>query len=804
MKKFQILSGDVVYALRMLRKNPVFAVTATVALALGIGGSTAIFTVVRAVLLKPLAYRDPDRLVMVTGGATDMRYEEIRGAARSYSEVGAYLDSFEENVTLSGAAGPEVVKEARVSANFLHILGVEPMLGRSFSPEEEILSAPPVAMISAELWQRRFGADPSICGRTATLAGTPYTIIGALPAGFPFPFSGVDVWVTKPAEHITPLSPALSVFGRLKSDVDIEQATAELAVLNKQYASAHPGMLDSKSGSRERVTHLKEHLVADVRSMLWMLFGAVSFVLLIACANVASLLLARASYRAPEFAVRAALGASRGRLIAQQLVESVVLAVVGGVLGILFARWSLSAIIAMTALDLPRAGEIQLDGMVLAFALVLSFATGILFGLAPSLGASRPNLANTLKASGEGATLAGAKLGTLGLNTRGALVVGQVALSMVLLIGATLLIETLDHLRHIKPGFEPANLLTMRIALSPTRYDTDQKKAAFFDELVQHVESLPGVRGAAVALTLPLTGFARTPVQRADQSPLKLNERPLGIIQLITPDYFRTLKIPLRRGRGFTARDIAGATAVVVINESLAQRLWPAYPNGLNPVGQRILIGASPQPVEIVGIVADMHQSLEIDPGPGMFQPSAQKPPTSAMLAVRTQSDPLRSVNPVRHEVATVDHDQAISDVKTMENLVEEELGQRSLILLLLALFAGAAMVLALVGIYGVIAHTVVERTKEVGIRRALGAQPSDILRLVLGQGLGLALTGVIIGLCGAFALTRVMESLLYHVRATDPATFAGIALMFILVAMAASYIPARRAMRIDPMAALR
>jgi predicted permease len=520
MKKFETISQDVAYALHILRKSPAFALTATVTLALGIGGSTAIFTVVRAVLLKPLAYRDPDRLVMVTGGATAMRCEEIKKAARSYSEVGAYLDSFEESVTLSGAAGPEVVKEARVSANFLHILGVEPMLGRSFSPEEDTLSAPPVAMISPELWQRRFGADPSICGRSVTLAGTPYTIIGVLLAGFPFPFSGVDVWVTKPAEHITPLSPVVSVFGRLKSDVDIEQASAELAVLNKQYASAHPGMLDSKPGSRERVTRLKEHLVADVRSMLWMLFGAVSFVLLIACANVASLLLARATYRAPEFAVRAALGASRDRLIAQQLVESVVLALVGGVLGILFARWSLSAITAMTALDLPRAREIQLDGMVLVFSLVLSLATGVLFGLASSLGASRPNLADTLKASGEGATLAGPKLGPLGLSTRGALVAGQVALSMVLLIGATLLIETLDHLRHVKPGFEPSNLLTMRIALSPTRYDTDQKKAAFFDELVQRVESLPGVRGAAVTLTLPLTGFARTPVQRADQTPL--------------------------------------------------------------------------------------------------------------------------------------------------------------------------------------------------------------------------------------------------------------------------------------------
>jgi len=798
----ETISQDMFYALRTMRKSPAFATTAVLTLALGIGANTAIFSVVRAVLLKPLAYRDPDRLVRVSGGATSMRFEEIKAAARSYTELGVFLDGFEEDITLSGAEGPEVLKEARVSANFLRILGVEPLLGRSFGPEEDAPGGLPVAMLSAELWQRRFAGDLSICGRTATLGATLYTIIGVLPPSFQFPFSGVDIWVTGPSAHVQPITPILSVFARLKPQVDIEQASAELAVLNRQYAIAHPGMLDSKSGPTERVTRLRDQLVADVRSMLWMLFGVVGFVLLIACANVASLLLARARSRTHEFAVRAALGAGRGRLIGQLLVESVVLAFGGGAIGVLLAKWSLSGIIGMTALDLPRVGEIRLDGMVLGFALVLSLATGLLFGLAPSLGASRPDLADVLKASGEVATPA--KRMTPWLSTRGALVVGQVALSIVLLIGATLMIESLVHLRRVDPGFEPANLLTMQIPLSPSRYDTDQKRATFYEALVRGVESVPGVRSAAVTLTLPLTGFARTPVQLAEQPPLKLNERPLGIIQNITPAYFRTLKIPLRRGREFNARDIPGAAPVTIINERLARRLWPAYPNGKDPVGQRILIGASPRPVEIVGIVADLHQSLEADPGPGMFRPCSQAPPASAMFAVRTEGDPLRFVNSVRHQVLAIDRDQAVSAVKTMEDLVEAEEGQRRLILMLLVLFACTALLLAVVGTYGVIAHTVVERTKEVGIRRALGAQQGDILRLVLGQGLGLAVAGVAIGLGVAFALTRVLESLLYHVSATDPATFAGIALLLVVVVLAASYFPARRATRIDPVAALR
>jgi putative ABC transport system permease protein len=794
---------DLLCALRTMRKSPAFAVTAVLTLALGIGANTAIFSVIRAVLLKPLEYHDPDQLVRVSGGATSMRFEVIRTGARSYSGVGAYLGGL-ETVALAGGAGPEVLKEARVSANFLRILGVEPMLGRGFQSEEDAPGGPPVAIISAELWRRRFGGDPSIAGLTATLAATPHTIVGVMPAGFQFPFSGVDVWVTKPSDDIRPLSPVLAVFARLRPGVGLEQASAELAVLNRQYAIAHPGMLDTKLNSIARVTPLKDELVAKVRSMLWMLFGAVGFVLLIACANVASLLLARATSRSREFAVRAAIGAGRWRLIEQLLAESVLLAFAGGALGVLLAKWSLSGIARMTALDLPRAGEIRLDGMVLGFAAALSIATGVLFGLVPALGASRPDLAGVLRASGEAASSVGSRAGRLWLSARGALVVVQVALSIVLLIGAALLMESLAHVYRVDLGFRPANLLTMQISLPPSRYGTDQKKAAFYDELVRRVESLPGVRSATVTLTLPLTGFAGTPVQDAGQPPVRLNERLLATIQIISPAHFRTLEIPLRRGREFTVRDKLGAPPVAIIAESLARRLWPAYPSGKDPVGQRLLIGANLQPAEIVGVVADVHQSVETDAWPGVYRPSAQNPFQSAAFVVRTDGDPLRFVNAVRSQVLAIDPDQPVSSVATMEDVVEKSEGQRRLIVELLGLLAGAALLLAVVGMYGVIAYSVVQRTKEIGIRRALGAQQRDVLSLVIGQGVGLTLAGVALGIVGAFALTRVMQGLLFQVSATDRLTYGAVSLLFLIVALVASYIPARRAARIDPMAALR
>lgn len=796
---------DMLYALRTMRKNPAFAVTAVFTLALGIGGTTAMFTVIRSVLLKPLAYHDPDRLVQITGGATSVRFEEIRAEARSYAGVGANVGGV-ENLTFSGDVEPEILKGARVSANFLNILGTEPFLGRGFRPEEDTVAGPRVALISADLWRRRFDGDQSILGKTVTLAATPYTVIGVLPTGFQFPFPDLDVWITRPTEAVnTRLSPVLSVFGRLNPGVEIAQATSELAVMNQNYRTAHPGMLDGKSNTVEQVTQLRDELVANVRYTLWMLFGAVGFVLLIACANVASLLLARAASRSREFAVRAAIGASRIRIIRQLLAETVVLAVAGGAVGILLARWSLIGVTHMTALDLPRTSEIQLDGRVLGFAVLLSIVTGVFFGLIPSLHASRPDLAAVLRTAGEAASSTGKTRVALGLSAQGAMVITQVALSMVLLIGAALLMQSLARLYSVNPGFNPSHLLTMRISLPPLRYDTGQKQAAFFDQLARRVQSLPGVRNAAATLTLPMMGFARTPVQLANQPPQALNQRPLALIQNITPTYFRTLEISLKRGREFSERDSAGAPKAAIIDESLARVLWPSYPNGLDPVGQRILIGSKTDPVEIVGIVGDIHQALEKDPWPGVYVPLDQKPLSmSATFAVRTVGDPLQFVHAVSSQLLAIDPDQPASEFKTMEDLMEAEGGQRRVILALLGCFAGVALLLAVIGIYGVIAYSVAQRTQEVGIRRALGARNSDILRLVIGQGLALTFAGVGLGTGGALALTRVMTSLLFQTNAADPATFAGVAVLFVVVALAAAYIPARRATRLDPLTALR
>jgi putative ABC transport system permease protein len=801
---------DTVYAARGMRKNPLFSATAILVLALGIGGTTAMFTVIRAVLLKPLAYRNPDALVRITGGATPTRFEEMKTSAHSFTAIGAFGGA--ESLTLAGGTEPEVVSGIRVSANFLQIIGVNPLMGRSFLPAEDSPGGTPVVVISSELWQRRFHGDPQIGGKTVELSAASYTIIGVLPPRFQFPSPGVDVWMTRPVEWpMMPaksrlLSPFLTLFGRLRPGVTSQQANAELAAVHRQYAMAHPAMLDAKAKSPVEVTPMKEQLVAGVRTMLWMLFGAVSFVLLIACANVASLLLARATARSREFAVRGALGAARGRLVGQLLAESVLLSSIGGLAGILLAAVFLRAIPTITAFDLPRAGEIHPDWMVVAFATAVSIGTGVLFGLAPSLTASQPDLIRVLRSSGEAASQ-GAPRRILGrINGRGLLVVGQIALSIVLLIGAALLMESVARLRTVDVGFNPANLLTLRISLPIAHYDTDEKKAGFFQELIKQIGTTPGVRSATAAMFLPMTGYVGSPVQDAGKPPLRLNERPIATVVVVMPDYFKTLKIPLRRGREFTGQDASGSQRVAVIDETTARRFWPAYPAGLDPIGQRLLIGGvNAQPVEIIGIAANVHQNLENTSWPETvyvsFEPS---PPPFAMLAIRTEGDPLRFVKVVREQVRRLDRDQPISAIRTMDDLLDEEVGQRRLILVLLGSFAGVAMLLAVIGIYGVISYSVTQRVQELGIRRALGAGQGDILRLVIGQGLGLTLAGVLIGIGGALALTRVIGNLLFQVSATDPATFIGIGVLFVLVALAATYIPAQRATRVDPMAALR
>jgi putative ABC transport system permease protein len=799
-----IASQDLLYALRTQRKNPVFVITAVLTLALAIGGNTAMFTVIRTVLLNPLQFRDPDRLVYLSDGATPTRFTEAKTQAQSFTALGAF--SGVENLTYSGATEPEVLKGTRVSADFLQILGVAPLIGRQFRREEDTRGGKPIVMISAELWQRLFGSDPTAVDRPMTLDGFSYTIIGILPPHFSFPDAGIDIWMTTPSESTLfpeksrALSPFLTVFGRLKPGVTFAQANAEMTVIHKRYAMAHPAMLDATPKKPFEVAAMKEEVVSGVRSMLWMLFGAVGFVLTIACANVANLLLTRAVSRTREFAVRSALGASRTRLVRQLLAESLLLAAAGGALGILLAAFALRAIPSITAFNLPRATEIHLDWPVLTFAAALSLTTGILFGLVPSLSGSRPDLMHVLRTTGEGFSKGGQGRSHL----RSLLSVAQIALSVILLIGAALLLESVTHLRGVALGFNPKHLVTASISLPSIRYNTDQKKAFFLEELTRRLAVLPGVNTATVAMSLPMMSYAGTPVQDADKPELRLNERLIAKMLPVSPTYFRTLQVPLRGGREFSDHDTMDAQRVAIIDEALAHRFWP---DGQNPVGHRLLIGGiNLKSAEIVGVVADVHQSVDDrnDWKESIYVPFAQSPPPFAMLAVRTDGDPLSFTRAIRQQMATLDRDQALTDVQTMEQRVDGQMGQQRLLVMLLGSFAGFALLLALLGIYGVIAYSVAQRVQEVGIRRALGAQHADILRLIVGEGFVLALSGVILGLSGAVALTRVISALLFQVSPTDPLTFAAIALLFLVVGSAATYIPARRAARIDPNAALR
>jgi predicted permease len=809
------LRQDLRFAARMVAKCPGFSAAIVLTIALGIGANTALFSVIRAVLLRPLGYGDPQKLVVLTRGATPIHVDEFRAAARSYSETGVFSGGAEQ-MALTGQGEPEVVSAARVSANFLSILGVPPALGRSFLPSEDRAGTPNVAMISTRLWRQHFAGDPAVLGHIANLAGTPYTIIGVLPPRFAFPFAGAntDVWITRPIEwslmpvKSRPLSPYLHIFGRLKPDVSLDQANAELVTLNRQYAAAHPAMLDAKPSTADnptRVSTLQESIVADVRLPLLLLSGAVGLLLLIVCANVASLLLARAATRAREFAVRSAVGAGRGRLLRQLLTESTLLSVLGGAPGILLAWAALRGIRTVTALELPRSSEIRLDLGVLGFALSLSLITGILFGLAPALSAFRRDLAAVLQGNLASSSARGRLRRHLAAGPRGLLVAGQVALSLILLVSAGLLLQSLAHLYNVDPGFRADRVLTMSISLGPAQYDTDAKRASFYTRLVERVEAIPGVQHASVTLTLPTTGWAGAPVRITGRPELLLNQRPIAIIQQISPNYFRTLQIPLNRGRAFTIGDKAGAPGVTIIDESLARRFWPQYPRGESPIGEHLLVGSSTQPLEIVGIVAPVHQEgRDTDPMPGFYVPNAQQPPQAAILVLRTKSDPRAFADTVRRQILTLDRNQPVSDIKTLSAVLDTSEDQRRLMFALLGGFSLAATLLAVLGLYSVISYSVVERTREIAIRQALGAQRHSILGLVLRQGLAVALAGIVFGTAGAAGVTRLLNSMLFGVKAIDLVTFTSAAALFLIVALAATYVPARRAAAVEPMAALR
>ena len=795
-----------------------FAVAVVLTIALGVGLNTAIFSVVRAVLLEPLGYGDPDRLVEWTGGATPVRYDAARAGAKLYTGLGAW--GGQESLAFFGDGVPEVLKGARVSANFLEILKVAPVVGRGFLPDEDREGSPAVAMISTQLWQRRFGASEHVVGRVITLSGVATTIVGVLPPRFAFPREGEDVWVPQPAMWSAmdavsrPISPVLTVFGRLKPGVTVDQAREEMRVLRAAYAAGHPAMLDASprlwSGELPDLRLMKDLLVEGARTKLWTLFGAVGMVLLIVCANVASLLLARTTARSREFALRAAIGAGRGRIVAQLMTESLLLALMGGGLGVGLAAACVRVVRGVTSLGLPRVAEVQVDGVVLLYALAASFVTGLLFGLAPALTAMRPDLAQVLRGSGEGVTLGDGRRGWLVMRPRSVLVVGQVALSTVLLIGAALLLESLARVYRVDPGFDVPHLLTMDLDLPSARYGSDVKRSAFYKQLVDAVDRLPGVESAAVTRTLPMTGWAGVPLAVNGRAAEKLNQRPIAVLEDVSPGYFGTMKIPLLRGRVFTEQDDADGPPVAVINLSAAKLLWPAFQPGNelageNPVGQYVLIGSHSKPTQVIGIVGDVKESgLDAESRAGIYRAAWQAPPEAAMVAVRTKVDPLSLTSAVRAAVLSLDREQPVSHLATMASVVDDSEGELRTMMGLLVTFAVAASVIAVVGLYGALAYTVAQRRREMGIRRALGASRGDILRLVTGDGLRLSVVGVGAGLCAAYFVTRMMRSLLFGVSARDPWVFAGIAGLFLLVAVCASYLPARRAAGVDPMESLR
>jgi putative ABC transport system permease protein len=706
-------------------------------------------------------------------------------------------------VQLDRQRRPEQLTAARISWDFLQVLGVHPALGRWFNADEDKPGGDLAAVLSHELWARRFGASSAAIGRTLILNDKVYIVTGVLPAGFRFDSLGpVDVILPR-VFALSLLVPAqlnggagfLNFLARLRPGVSFAQAQAEMDTLAVQYRREHAGFPDADASLTVRVGNLRDELVSNVRAALWILFGAVGLVLLIACANVASLLLSRALGRRRETAVRAAIGATRASLIRQLLTESLLLAAAGGALGTVLSTWGTKGLAAMAVRTLPRAQEIHADAAVFTFTAIVSLAAGVLFGLAPALQISRSDLNSVLREEGRGAT-AGRRRNAL----RSLLVVAQVALSVLLLIGAGLLLRNFVGLRDSNPGFRPGNLLTMNVSLPPFRYPRPAQ-AAFYRDLLGDIRTLPGVQSAAGSTALPLNPSRFTPALPEGQPEVPLAARPLFNIASITAGYAQTMGIPLLRGREFTERDDAAAPKALLVNQTLARNYWPNE----NAVGKHILVGRGPAPSEVVGVLGDVrNMSLAADVKPEIYFPYPQLPGLSLNLLVRTSGDPHTMVQAVEGAVFARDGNQPVTAIQTMDEVLEAGAAQPRFTTSLLAALSLTALVLAIVGIYGVIAHSVTERTQEMGIRIALGASRSNILGLVLRQGLTLTGVGIAIGVVASLALSRLLNSLLYSVSATDSLTFACVAAVFVAVAFAASYIPAMRATRVDPIATLR
>lgn len=801
---------------RNLIKSPSFTLFAVLTLALGIGVNTAIFSVAHAILFRSLPFGDPDSLVMIWGNNPRLKL----GRDKLPTSVADFIDWREQNKSFQDLATfttfsfaltegdvPEKIDSALCSASFFSVLGTPAARGRVFVPGEDKAGNNHVAVISDNLWRRRFGGDPNVLGKTLTLTGEKYEVIGIMPPGFDFPqnSSVPEFGFTAQTELWVPLvwdeaaikdrrSLSLPVVARLKPGVTLPQAQADMSAIAANIDQQYKKSL----GFGATVTELREQMVGDYRLALLVLLGTAAFVLVIACSNIANLLLVWFLRRQKEFAVRTALGASRAHLIWQMLTESVLLAVVGGLLGLLLAKLAITVLLAFGP-DIPRVNEIGLNGWVLGFAFIISLLTGVLTGLVPALQASRTDLNSVLKEEVRGGTL-----GRSSRQIRSLLTVSQVGLTLVLLIGAGLLIRSFWLLQKVNLGFNSDNVLTMQMALATYKYPEESQRAEVINQMVQRISALPGVESAAVATTIPLSGSdVKTSFEIVGRPPASPQDRPLANVTIASPDFFKMMQIPLVNGRAFTEQDTGKVTQVVIINQAMAKNFWPNE----SPLGGRLtmtLEGGKLQR-EIVGIVGDVRsESLSDEPKPAMYIPYAQGPFQLVYLAARTKSDPLSLAPSVRKEVLAVDRDQPVYDVKSMNRVIWDSSAKQNFNMLLLTLFAALALVLAMIGVYGVVASSSSQRTHEIGIRMALGANRSDILKLFLRQGLVLILIGIALGLAVAFGLTRIMASLLYQIKATDPGTFILVVLSLIIVFFVAILIPAWKAAKLEPMVALR
>jgi predicted permease len=799
------------HTFRVLRKSPGFVVVAVLTLALGIGANTAIFSVVSALLLRPLPLDDPSRLVSIStqnaeknlnGSFFALRvFELMCDGNQAFTGVTA---SSSESFTLLGANKPERLAAARVAPNFLDVLGARPLIGRGFQESEGLSSGPRVALISQSLWQRRFGAGNDILSKAITLDQEVYSIVGVMPPNFTFPFGGIDVWVSRladtavfPPEQIRYGAGFLFGTARLRPGVTVAQAEAELAVIFERYRQENPRAPGADPHNRLAVVPLQESLVGSLRATLGVLMGAVGLVLLIACGNVASLTLARATGRAREIALRTALGASRSVIIRQLLLESTILSAAGAALGVLFACWGVGLLVKADAGNsLPGYRPIGVDLHVLVFTVGISLIAAIAFGLIPALQVSSPDLNSILRDSGWGTTSGGRRP-----QARNLLVAGQIALSVVLLIGASLLIESFRNLRLVNPGFNPHQALTMNVNLPPGKYPDGPRRAQFFEEAVKKLEAVPGVHSASASLVLPINLSVLSPILADGQPNVPAGQRPLAIWNAVTPGYFRTFGIPLLRGRDFTWADDAKAPRVIVVSQSLARHFWPNE-SGL---GKHLTFTRFQQPFEIVGVAGDTKTNgLQADAGMVMFTSYPQWTFPGLSLTIRTDADPNGFATAATRQVQAVDADLPVTQISTLDAVMDQLLTQQRQTMFLIGGFACVALLLAIIGLYGLMAYSVAQRTIEIGIRQAIGARRADVLRMVFGHAIRLSLVGIGAGIVAAVALTRLVSGLLFHVSTADPPTFAGIALLFLAVSMLATYIPARRATRINPLEAMR